>query len=70
MRINAPGKKRGKSDCRVTILNPKRGLRLGVITHGKRVIGIISHVHDLEERIEKQIIISKTLKGSKISINA
>lgn len=35
---------------------------------GKRLVGIISHVHDLEERIEKQIVVSKTLRGSTISI--
>ena len=33
---------------------------------GSRLIGIISHVHDLEERIEKQIIVKKTLTGSEI----
>ncbi len=41
---------------------------LADLADGKRLIGIISHVHDLEERIEKQIVVSKTLKGSKISI--
>ena len=39
---------------------------LSDLVDGKRLIGIISHVHDLEERIDKQIIVSKTLKGSKI----
>lgn len=42
---------------------------LSDLADGKRLIGIISHVHDLEERIENQIIVSKTLKGSKVSIN-
>ena len=42
---------------------------LSALADGKRLIGIISHVHDLEERIENQIIVSKTMKGSKISIN-
>ena len=41
---------------------------LSDLADGKRLIGIISHVHDLEERIEKQVIVSKTLKGSKIDI--
>ena len=41
---------------------------LADLADGKRLIGIISHVHDLEERIEKQIVVSKTLKGSKIDI--
>ena len=39
---------------------------LSDLADGKRLIGIISHVHDLEERIEKQIVVSKTLKGAKI----
>ena len=43
---------------------------LADLADGKRLIGIISHVHDLEERIEKQIVVSKTLKGSKIDIFA
>ena len=41
---------------------------LADLADGKRLIGIISHVHDLEERIERQIVVSKTLKGSKIDI--
>ena len=43
---------------------------LADLADGKRLIGIISHVRDLEERIEKQIVVSKTLKGSKIDILA
>ena len=39
------------------------------LADGKRLIGIISHVHDLEERIDKQIIVSKTLKGSSVRVN-
>ena len=34
----------------------------------KRLIGIISHVQDLEEKIDRQIVVSKTLRGSVISI--
>ena len=41
---------------------------LSELADGKRLIGIISHVHDLEERIEKQIVVSKTPKGSQIRI--
>lgn len=40
---------------------------LNDLADGKRLIGIISHVQDLEERIERQIVVSKTLKGSVIS---
>ncbi|MBE5801829.1 MAG: SMC family ATPase [Clostridiales bacterium] len=40
---------------------------LNELADGKRLIGIISHVHDLEERIDKQLIVSKTLTGSKIT---
>ena len=40
---------------------------LSGLADGKRLIGIISHVHDLEERIEKQIIVSKTMTGSRIT---
>lgn len=39
---------------------------LSDLADGKRLIGIISHVHDLEERIEKQIVVSKTMNGSTI----
>ena len=41
---------------------------LAELADGKRLIGIISHVRDLEERIEKQIVVSKTPKGSRIDI--
>ena len=41
---------------------------LADLADGKHLIGIISHVHDLEERIEKQIVVSKTLKGSKVEM--
>ena len=41
---------------------------LDELANGKRLIGIISHVQDLEEKIERQIIVSKTLHGSEISI--
>ncbi|MBR4068267.1 MAG: SMC family ATPase [Clostridia bacterium] len=38
------------------------------LADGKRLIGIISHVHDLEERIDKQIIVKKALRGSEVRI--
>ena len=38
------------------------------LADGKRLIGIISHVAALEERIDKQIIVSKTLAGSKVTV--
>ena len=38
------------------------------LADGKRLIGIISHVQDLEEKIDRQILVSKTLRGSVISI--
>ena len=41
---------------------------LGDLADGKRLIGIISHVQDLEEKIDRQIVVSKTLRGSVISI--
>ena len=42
---------------------------LSDLAGGQRLIGIISHVRDLEERIDKQIIVTKTLKGSAVQIN-
>jgi len=41
---------------------------LSDLADGQRLIGIISHVHDLEERIEKQLLVSKTLRGSQIQM--
>lgn len=37
---------------------------LNNLTLGSRMVGIISHVEELKERIEKQIIIKKDIKGS------
>lgn len=42
---------------------------LSSLADGKRLIGIISHVHDLEERIDKQIVVTKTMTGSKITLS-
>lgn len=41
---------------------------LGDLADGKRLVGIISHVQDLEEKIDRQIVVSKTLRGSIVSI--
>jgi exonuclease SbcC len=40
---------------------------LNSLTEGNRFVGIISHVDELKERIEKQIIVKKDVKGSYIS---
>ena len=39
------------------------------LADGKRLVGIISHVHELEERIEKQIVVTKTPNGSTVKMN-
>ncbi|MDF2589475.1 MAG: hypothetical protein K0S41_3316, partial [Anaerocolumna sp.] len=36
------------------------------LTQGNRLVGIISHVEELKERIDKQIIVKKDIKGSYI----
>ena len=41
---------------------------LSDLAGGSRLIGIISHVRELEERVEKQLIVSKTLKGSRVEL--
>ena len=41
---------------------------LNDLAEGKRLIGIISHVQELEEKIERKIVVSKTLRGSEIAI--
>ena len=44
---------------------------LGGLTVGNRMVGIISHVSELKERIDKKIIITKTISdGSKIAIES
>lgn len=35
---------------------------------GNRIIGIISHVTELRERIDKQVVVEKTTAGSKLSV--
>ena len=43
---------------------------LGDLADGKRLIGIISHVRELEERIDRQIVVTKTPRGSRLEILA
>ena len=38
------------------------------LADGRRLVGIISHVHELEERIDKQIVVTKTLNGSTVKM--
>lgn len=40
---------------------------LSRLSDGKRTIGVISHVSELRERIDKKLIVSHTPKGSRIS---
>jgi hypothetical protein len=47
-------------------LRTPRSLRL--IKTANRVIGIISHVAELRERIDKQVRVEKTTRGSKIRV--
>ena len=37
---------------------------LASLTEGDRLIGIISHVEELKERIDRQIVIERTTAGS------
>lgn len=39
---------------------------LNALSTGERLVGIISHAEELKERIEKKIVIEKTLEGSRI----
>jgi exonuclease SbcC len=41
---------------------------LNNLTTGNRLIGIISHVSELKDRIDKKIIIKKGMSGSTIEI--
>ena len=38
------------------------------LTEGDRLVGIISHVSDLKQRIDRQIVVTKTLTGSAAKI--
>ena len=41
---------------------------LSQLADGKRLIGIISHVQELKERIDRQVLVSKTMKGAQITV--
>jgi exonuclease SbcC len=43
---------------------------LNDLTQGKRLVGIISHVAELRERIEKKIVVIKGITGSSLRIEA
>jgi exonuclease SbcC len=38
------------------------------LAEGDRLIGIISHVEELKERIERQIVVEKTIAGSTLKV--
>ena len=42
---------------------------LSELTGGSRSVGIISHVQELKERIDKRIVVKKNLKGSSVCID-
>ncbi len=42
---------------------------LAELADGKRLIGVISHVRDLEEKIEKQLVVTKTMRGAAVKTN-
>lgn len=41
---------------------------LNTLATGDRLVGIISHVNELKERIDKKILIEKSIEGSKLKI--
>ena len=43
---------------------------LNSLTSGNRVVGIISHVSELKDRIDKKIIINKSMEGSRLEVVA
>jgi len=43
---------------------------LNILSNGNKLIGIISHVSELKERIDKKIIVSKTKEGSIVSLES
>ena len=42
---------------------------LASLADGKRLIGVISHVHELRERIDRKIVVRKAQNGSTIEIS-
>lgn len=43
---------------------------LSSLTDGSRTVGIISHVAELKERIERKVIVTKGMKGSSLRVEA
>lgn len=43
---------------------------LDELAEGKRLVGVISHMHELEEKIDRQIIVTKTMHGAKATVIA
>lgn len=41
---------------------------LAALTQGDRLVGVISHVPELKERIEKQVVVTKTPQGSRLAL--
>ena len=41
---------------------------LSLLIDGNKLVGIISHVTELKERIDKKIIVTKTNEGSRVEI--
>ncbi len=41
---------------------------LNDLADGKHLVGIISHVQDLKEQIDRQIVVTKTLKGARVAM--
>lgn len=41
---------------------------LNSLTEGNRMVGIISHVAELKERIDKKIVIEKSMEGSRLKV--
>ena len=41
---------------------------LDALTNGDRLVGIISHVSELKERIDKQIVVTQGVRGSSLSL--
>ena len=46
----------------------KAYLTLAGLTEGNRLVGIISHVGELRERIDKKIIVKRSQTGSTVSL--
>lgn len=41
---------------------------LASLTKGQRLVGVISHVPELRERIDKQVVVTKTREGSRMTL--